>query len=386
MTQSHITLFTNVGKTQIKETDTHFNIEGVPITVDNAVMNGLLYSAEDNKRGMPTIKDKVITLSHPTTQNGQGADAYAGESLQRFFSGGYIETVYSDSGTWKVNISVDKNMLKAQDKNQGTDFYSRLANKDDVGVSTGLYTEVEKVSGTNALGQKYTGKATKQTYNHLAFLEKAEPPAGGDATFMRFNSEGEHMVVNVDEFAGQEIAACEDKETNLVNKITESIRGLFADNQSKTEDKQMPDMKTMMEALKKANMYKDNMTNEMVESAYKKMMKEKNMDNEEHDDMPMKEKKDSMKGNAELLDVINKLSDKIESLESKLNAQEQKSRDELIEQINCEQLGLDKEDLADMQINTLQKLAAKSGVTVGLSAARGIETNADDAELFDDVN
>ena len=82
MSQSHISLFANVSKSQIKETDTHFNIEGVPVTVDDAVMNGIHYTAKNNKLGMPSIRDRVVTLSHPTTINGSGADAYAGESLQ----------------------------------------------------------------------------------------------------------------------------------------------------------------------------------------------------------------------------------------------------------------------------------------------------------------
>ncbi len=47
--QKHISLFTNISKSQIEATDTEFNIKNVPVTVDDAVMNGLLYTAENNK-------------------------------------------------------------------------------------------------------------------------------------------------------------------------------------------------------------------------------------------------------------------------------------------------------------------------------------------------
>ncbi len=179
MPQAHISLFANISKSQIKETDTHFNIEGVPVTVDDAVMNGIHYSAENNKLGMPSIRDRVVTLSHPTTVNGSGVDAYAGESLQKFYSGGHIETVYADNGTWKVNICIDKDILRAQDKKQDSNFYDSLANKQDIGVSTGLYAEIEPTIGKNAKGVDYEGAATKQVYNHLAMLDASEPPAGG---------------------------------------------------------------------------------------------------------------------------------------------------------------------------------------------------------------
>lgn len=76
MPRSHIAFFTNVKKTQIKESDSHFDIEGVPVTVDNAVMNGLLYSAEHNEKGMKTIIDKPVTLSHPVSDDGKPLDAY----------------------------------------------------------------------------------------------------------------------------------------------------------------------------------------------------------------------------------------------------------------------------------------------------------------------
>jgi len=295
MPQSHVSFFTNVGKTQIKETDTHFNIEGVPVTVDDAVMNNILYSAENNRAGMPTIRDRVMTLSHPTQANGKGAYAYAGESLQKFYSGGHIETVYADNGVWKVNISIDKQILKAQDVKQNSDFYSRLESKKDVGVSTGLYTEIEDSPGPNAKGEEYQGVATNQQYNHLAMLESSEPPAGGSATFMRFNSEQEKdITINLADYMPDSIPADttpaveveveieqESEFESLLTKLLALIGvGKLASNknqpQQPTEVNAMPDIKDKMAKLKAANMFKEGMSDEEVSNAYETMMKKDN--------------------------------------------------------------------------------------------------------------
>lgn len=385
----HVSLFTNVGKSQIRETDTHFHIEGVPITVDDAVMNGILYTAENNREGMPSIKDRVVTLSHPTTNDGQGADAYAGESLQKFYSGGYIESVYADNGVWRVNISVDKDLLQAQDKKQGTEFYNKLESKDDIGVSTGLYTVVEKTVGTNAEGKEYQGIATNQQYNHLAMLPDSELPAGGQATFMRFNGESSDLLVNLADYLPDsnpqkdvEVEIEQEKESveSFLTKLLAMIgaTGLLKGNKSetKTEDSEMS-IDNMVKALKEANAYKDGMSDDEVKNAYGKLGK---------DD----EKKEEQKGNAEtaqLLEAINSLTAKVDSLESQLNAKEAAEKDALVAEVNALETGIAEEELKALSVNSLQALKEKHApVTFGVngqfrqSASNGAE------DEFADIN
>jgi len=370
----HISLITNVGKSQISETDTEFLINNVPITVDGAVMNGLLYRAEDNKAGMETIRNKVVTLSHPTDSNGNGLDAYEGEALQNHYSGGNVEKVMHSNGVWYANISINKNILEAQDKNQDTDFYTRLSNREDVGVSTGLYTIPEEKSGTNEKGIKYNAIATKQEYNHLAMLESSEPPAGGDATFMRFNGEEEvkceKLYVNLDEYV-EKIS----NEDSLVDKFTKAMVGLLSKNKANEEANMTENMKNMVEALKKKNMYKDNMSEDEVKNAYDKMMK--------GDD----KEKEGMKKNAEsdaLLSAINRLTDKVESLEQKVNAQDDLEKDKLITEIKANSKDFEDDELKDMPVSTLQKIA-KNSAPVGTmslnSGGFGVQTNSGEYDL-----
>ena len=387
MAHTHISLFTNVSKTQIRETDTHFNIEGVPVTVDDAVMNGIHYSAENNKKGMPSIRDRVVTLSHPTTANGSGADAYAGESLQKFYSGGHIETVYADAGTWKVNISIDKDILRAQDKKQNSNFYDSLANKTDIGVSTGLYSEIEETPGTNASGVEYQAVATNQQYNHLAMLESSEPPAGGDATFMRFNSDtvAQNMIVNLADYMPdsipdtvvkvEEVGEMEEEQPEEFNSLLAKLLALIGvskmagnkENQPKEEDAMPADIIEKMQALKDNGSYKDGMSDEEISNAFDKMSKK--------DDEPAK----GVAQNSELLEAIESLTNKVQDLESKLNAKDESEKLSLVAELADLETGLTENALNSLEVSELKSLHNKhTGQTFAINSNRKPQANSVD--------
>ena len=57
MSKSNVLIYTNVGKSQIEETDTHFKITGIPITKNNDVMNRVAYLERHNAEGMPSMVD-----------------------------------------------------------------------------------------------------------------------------------------------------------------------------------------------------------------------------------------------------------------------------------------------------------------------------------------
>jgi hypothetical protein len=391
MPQAHISLFANISKTQIKETDTHFNIEGVPVTVDDAVMNGIHYSAENNKLGMPSIRDRVVTLSHPTTVNGSGVDAYAGESLQKFYSGGHIETVYADNGTWKVNISIDKDILRAQDKKQDSKFYDSLANKQDIGVSTGLYAEIEPTIGKNAKGVDYEGSATKQVYNHLAMLDASEPPAGGQSTFMRFNKESQDkVVINLADYMTDSIPdtvyKVEDVNADDKPEAKDDFNGLLAkllailgisklagnteNKPQQNEENAMPDdIKKKMKALKDNGSYKEGMSDDEISNAFEKMGKK--------DDAP---KANEVAQNSELLNAIQVLTEKFTNLESKFNAKDDAVKNALVEELKGLETGLEINTLQKLDVEELQSLHNKvSGQTFALNGAfRQSKTAVDD--------
>lgn len=166
--KQHISFQTNIKKTQITETADRFLISSVPVVVDDAVMNGITYPAAENEKGLDSLVGCVVTLRHPFDSKGHPIDAYNPQALQNQFSGGVVTKRYKVGKVNMVDIDIKKSLLQAQDN--GQDYFDRLANKEEIGVSTGLYTNV------------VNNQATEQQYNHLAMLEEDEEPAGGDAT------------------------------------------------------------------------------------------------------------------------------------------------------------------------------------------------------------
>jgi hypothetical protein len=216
--RTHISFQTNLKKTQITETPDSFLISGVPVVVDGAVMNGITYPADENEKGLDSLVNRVVTLRHPFDAKGHPIDAYEGVALQNQWSGGVVTKRYKVGKVNMVDIDIKKSLLQAQDNGQS--FYDRLTNKEVIGVSTGLYTNV--VNNT----------ATEQTYNHLAMLEADEEPAGGDATKMKFNG-AETMVVNLDEVIGEH-----EETTSLLKTLSNAVKSLtdlFA-NRQKLDD------------------------------------------------------------------------------------------------------------------------------------------------------
>lgn len=211
-----IRIYTNVGRTQIKETDTHFKIKGIPITADNAVMNGILYSAEENAKGMPSMVGQPLTLSHPES-DGLNISAKNGKGMQDFYSGGNITDVYNSGGIWYADADIKKSLLAAQD--DGRDYIGALNSKENIGVSTGLTFSNNEINGVNSKGEKYSKVAVNQEYDHLAMLLN-EAPAGGDTTVMRFNGE-DVEVVNVDLLINSVTDEPGEKELSLFAKFTQ---------------------------------------------------------------------------------------------------------------------------------------------------------------------
>lgn len=372
MKKARISFFTNVEKTQIIDNGKYFDLRGVPVTKDGAVMNGLLYPKEENEIGMPSLIGKVVTLSHPKNSQG-GIDAYEGDAIMEFFSGGVVRNVYLENGIRKADIRISKAKLKAADSDSGTDFYNRLQNREPIAVSTGLYTLVEEIQGTNAEGVAYAGIAKSQKYNHLAMLEASEPPAGGDDTYMRFNNDDDidKIVINLAQYLNtvdympESTYTKEDEEPEkkvsdekgLILKLLQvlGIGALFAnkiepnynikETKNLNEGQLMPNAAKMREALENAGKYKEGMTDEEIASAYEKL----SANNEQV----------IMQKFSELENTVKAQNDEIALLKSKINEQQSNERSEMIADLELKDIGLDKSDLDALEVNALKKLHLK---------------------------
>lgn len=359
----YISFYTNVGKTQITETDSHFIISGIPITVDNAVMNGLLYTSEENAKGMGSMVDRPLTIGHPD------GDAYEAISLQNAYTGGYVTKTNNVDGVWFADASIKKSMLNAQ----SPEMYERLTNRNDIGVSTGLYTSVVDVTG-NQNGTEYNGIATEQDYNHLAMLNMNEPPAGGEATFMRFNNENkEQIVINLDHVISNKTTECIDEES-LINRIFNAVKSKFAtlDNEqyNKSQKDNLNQKKVISMAHNQAIAKALNMSLEAVEALSDAELEAK---------ITASQAQNKQEDNA-VLAALNSMTEKLNSFEAKINESTDIKVNSLVADLAAKNVGLTENALKSLPVNELE---AMHTLHCGVSNQLGGAHRQDNSKLLD---
>lgn len=273
MQTNTVQLFANVNRSQINITDTHYEIKGIPITVDDAVMNDIHYESAHNAKGIPSIKGQPIALSHPVV-DGVNVSGKEGRGLEDYYSGSTVNgSVYNTNGVWYVDASINKKRLLAQD--DGERYANAFDNKQDIAVSTGLTFEYNEESGVNSKGEKYSKKAINQKYDHLAILLD-EAPAGGEATVMRFNSKDKsHIDVN-------ELIKSNSSDSNdngALAKIMQMLNSLVKSNSGNKPNElnniEVDPMKQMLiNALTEAGINTDGLDDAKLFEAYNAMKEE----------------------------------------------------------------------------------------------------------------
>lgn len=240
MNQS-IRLVTNVKKSQISDDGEFFKIKGIPVTVNNAVMNGLLYPEDENAKGMPSINGRLMTLGHPKNASGETVSTADGEALVNHFGGGSVGLPYLTNGVHYVDAKIRKATLKAQPN--GEWFYNRLDQKLPIGVSTGLFSDRDMTAGVTTNGKEYFGVARNQRYDHLALLHESEPPAGGKDTFINFNSADKDLIinVNVDDYIVH-------KNDSAVLRAIDYLKGLIGNEKIEANESSFNDTDSLIRA------------------------------------------------------------------------------------------------------------------------------------------
>lgn len=379
-----IRLYTNVSKTQLSETDTHFKIKGIPITADNAVMNGVLYSAEENAKGMPSMLGQPLTLAHPKS-NGFNVSAKNGVGMQDFYSGGNITDVYNRDGIWYADADVKKSLLAAQD--DGDTYINALTSKEDIGVSTGLMFSDNELSGTNSKGEEYNKEAVNQSYDHLAMLLN-EASAGGETTVMRFNGE-DVDVVNVESLIGSvgEIEQDEISES-FIDKVVSKVKAAFVnENKSGYNDTDLNTnedrvMRNLIEAkLKAAGKEVDGLDEAALLDAYNSLDKPAEII--------------SKVSEIDFTDIIGKavneavkpISEKLEKVKNELTANKEDKLKGLREAVNKLDLGLPEVAVNAMGESDLTALVEKHGGSFASGYptavnARAVSNASDDSPKF----
>ena len=162
--------------------------------VNDIVMNGMLYPADQLAKGVATLNGKPAPAGHPKNEAGQYISALNGEALLNAYIGSICTNARHEGGKTLVDVVVNEAQAKAHP--DGAKLVERLDaaiagnNADPIHVSTGLFVEAISANG-ESLGKKYDRIATNLQYDHLAILLNqtgAGTPEQGVGMFL--NAEG----------------------------------------------------------------------------------------------------------------------------------------------------------------------------------------------------
>lgn len=173
----------------------HYVIRGAVPIVDDIVMNGGLYPAEEINNSYQTMERKLMPLGHPMV-NGKYVSANDPRAINKFYAGAWAQNVGKSGDQVVMDVYINKAV--AETKPDGKRLINRLdemiagTNVDPIHLSTGLLTNKEKKSGESK-GKKHAWIARNMQFDHIAILLD-EPGAGTP-------EEGVGMFVNAD---GQE--------------------------------------------------------------------------------------------------------------------------------------------------------------------------------------
>ncbi|MGX5107244.1 DUF2213 domain-containing protein [Enterobacter cloacae] len=220
----------NISTTTINGQE-HYVIRGAVPIVDDIVMNGGLYPAEEINNSYQTMEGKLMPLPHPMV-DGKYVSANDPRAINTYHVGAWAQNV-SKSGD-QVVMDVYINKAVAETKPDGKRLINRLdemiagTNTDPIHLSTGLLTNKEKKSGESK-GKKHSWIARNMQFDHIAILLD-EPGAGTP-------EEGVGMFVNADGQEGEvENASLIDAANSLKDGLLNKVKFFFSHNSDASFD------------------------------------------------------------------------------------------------------------------------------------------------------
>ncbi|MGF6562760.1 DUF2213 domain-containing protein [Erwinia aphidicola] len=176
----------------------HIVVKDVCPVIDDIVLNGGLYPADEIAKGFKSLEGKPMPYGHPKI-DGQYVSASNVRAVNEFHIGAFARNVRKDSDRVLMDMCVNRRYAEATEK--GKEVVNRLDDMKDgkevdpIGVSTGLGLNKAAGAGTSK-GKKYSWIATNQDYDHCAILLHETPagtPQEGVGIFV--NAQGDEMEI-----------------------------------------------------------------------------------------------------------------------------------------------------------------------------------------------
>lgn len=191
---------------QIIDGDVHFIIKNVVPLVDDVVMNGGMYPAEEIRNSYNGLNGNPAPYNHPMV-DGSFVSAHNIRAVNQYHVGAWIENASHDGGKVLVDLKVNKVIAERSEK--GQELLGRIEalmnsaeGAEPIHVSTGLLLNREAAEGTSK-GKKYTWIARNMEWDHLAILPPGVPGAGtpedGVGIFATNGEQIERITVNLED-------------------------------------------------------------------------------------------------------------------------------------------------------------------------------------------
>lgn len=220
----------NISTTTINGQE-HYVIRGAVPIVDDIVMNGGLYPAEEINNSYQTMERKLMPIGHPMV-NGKYVSANDPQAVNDYYAGAWAQNVSKAND--KVVMDVYVNKAVADTKPDGKRLIQRLDdmisgnNADPIHVSTGLLLNKEQKAGESKQ-KKYSWVAHNMQFDHIAILLD-EPGAGTP-------EEGVGMFVNADGQEGEvETASLIDAANSLKDGLVNKVKFFLTHNSDASFD------------------------------------------------------------------------------------------------------------------------------------------------------
>ncbi|WYD62206.1 hypothetical protein [Salmonella phage gmqsjt-1] len=203
---------------QIIDGDVHFIIKNVVPLVDDVVMNGGMYPAEEIRNSYHGLNGNPAPYNHPMV-DGSFVSAHNIRAVNQYHVGAWIENASHDGGKVLVDLKVNKVIAERSEK--GQELLGRIEalmnsaeNAEPIHVSTGLLLNREAAEGKSK-GRKYTWIARNMEWDHLAILPPGVPGAGtpedGVGIFATNGEQIERITVNLED------STVSDESANKIN-------------------------------------------------------------------------------------------------------------------------------------------------------------------------
>ena len=331
MKTQNLSFVTQVNSDRITDDGETITIRSTTPVVDDVVMNGGLYPADEIAKSYASLEGTPAPLDHPVDSDGNFISASNGDGLQKFYVGAINKNVSYKNGVVESDVVVNKAQALAHPR--GKEFIERLANKKPIHISTGLMLQKEQAVG-NSKGKDYQWIARNLSFDHVAILldtDGAGTPE--DGVGMWTNAEKTQFVVNHNEPEKEEIPS-------WGKKILDMLANGVPTGYNNAQAHIVPNIKSHEVLV-------------MNEEEVKALLAANALELEKKFDA-------KLQSTSEKLDAANA---KIETLETGIAANAASEKDVLVKQV-AEKLGMEANMLQGMEIDGLKALMAKSGKTI----------------------